>query len=92
LLSQFSFIIIKKYNFDLSCVADFFQTNEGITMGQTFVEKVFSKKLGRKVRAGDIIEVIPDVAMSHDNTAAISILMFAMVIRASIERLVIESP
>jgi len=73
LLSQFSFIIIKKYNFDLSCVADFFQTNEGITMGQTFVEKVFSKKLGRKVRAGDIIEVIPDVAMSHDNTAAISI-------------------
>lgn len=41
-------------------------------MGQTFVEKVFSKKLGRKVRTGEIVEVIPDVAMSHDNTAAIS--------------------
>jgi len=41
-------------------------------MGQTFVEKVFSKKLGRKVQTGEIIEVVPDVAMSHDNTAAIS--------------------
>ena len=40
-------------------------------MGQTFVEKVFSRKLGREVRAGEIVEVIPDVAMSHDNTAAI---------------------
>jgi len=42
-------------------------------MGQTFVEKVFSNKLGRKVKAGEIVEVIPDVAMSHDNTAAISL-------------------
>jgi 3-isopropylmalate/(R)-2-methylmalate dehydratase large subunit len=42
-------------------------------MGQTFVEKVFSRKLGREVRAGEIVEVIPDVAMSHDNTAAISL-------------------
>ena len=42
-------------------------------MGQTFVEKVFSKKLGRPVKVGEIIEVIPDVAMSHDNTAAISL-------------------
>ncbi|HHM24475.1 MAG TPA: 3-isopropylmalate dehydratase large subunit [Bacteroidetes bacterium] len=42
-------------------------------MGQTFVEKVFSKKLGRTVREGEIIEVEPDVAMSHDNTAAISL-------------------
>ena len=41
--------------------------------GQTFVEKVFSEKLGREVRAGEIVEVIPDVAMSHDNTAAISL-------------------
>ncbi|MBW1695477.1 MAG: 3-isopropylmalate dehydratase large subunit [Deltaproteobacteria bacterium] len=40
-------------------------------MGQTFVEKIFSKKLGRKVKTGDIVEVTPDVAMSHDNTAAI---------------------
>ncbi|MGA2465269.1 MAG: 3-isopropylmalate dehydratase large subunit [Thermodesulfobacteriota bacterium] len=42
-------------------------------MGQTFVEKVFLRKLGREVRAGEIVEVIPDVAMSHDNTAAISL-------------------
>lgn len=42
-------------------------------MGLTFVEKVFSNKLGRKVKAGEIVEVIPDVAMSHDNTAAISL-------------------
>lgn len=41
-------------------------------MGQTFVEKVFSKKLGREIKAGEIVEVVPDVAMSHDNTAAIS--------------------
>jgi 3-isopropylmalate/(R)-2-methylmalate dehydratase large subunit len=41
-------------------------------MGQTFVEKIFSRKLEREVRAGEIVEVIPDVAMSHDNTAAIS--------------------
>ena len=44
-----------------------------MSKGQTFVEKVFSKKLGREVRAGQIVEVIPDVAMSHDNTAAISL-------------------
>jgi 3-isopropylmalate/(R)-2-methylmalate dehydratase large subunit len=41
-------------------------------MGQTFVERVFSRKLEKEVRAGEIVEVIPDVAMSHDNTAAIS--------------------
>lgn len=46
---------------------------KGIDMGQTFVEKVFSEKLGREVRVGEIVEVIPDVAMSHDNTAAISL-------------------
>ena len=40
-------------------------------MGQTFVEKVFSKKIGKAVSAGDMVEVEPDVAMSHDNTAAI---------------------
>ncbi len=42
-------------------------------MRQTFVEKVFSRKLGQKVKAGEIVEVVPDVAMSHDNTAAISL-------------------
>jgi 3-isopropylmalate/(R)-2-methylmalate dehydratase large subunit len=41
-------------------------------MGQTFVEKVFSKKMGARVVPGQIVEVEPDVAMSHDNTAAIS--------------------
>jgi 3-isopropylmalate/(R)-2-methylmalate dehydratase large subunit len=42
-------------------------------MGQTFIEKVFSRKLGREVKVGEIVEVVPDVAMSHDNTAAISL-------------------
>ncbi|RKY45148.1 MAG: 3-isopropylmalate dehydratase large subunit [Candidatus Neomarinimicrobiota bacterium] len=41
-------------------------------MGETFAEKVFSRKAGRKVKAGEFVEVEPDVAMSHDNTAAIS--------------------
>jgi homoaconitase/3-isopropylmalate dehydratase large subunit len=45
----------------------------GTTKGQTFVEKVFSEKLGREVRTGEIVELTPDVAMSHDNTAAISL-------------------
>lgn len=41
-------------------------------MGQTAAEKILSKKAGRKVVPGEIVEVEPDVAMSHDNTAAIS--------------------
>ena len=41
-------------------------------MSQTFVEKIFSTKLGRKVESGEYVEVVPDVAMSHDNTADIS--------------------
>ncbi len=44
----------------------------GEKMRQTFVEKVFSLKLGREVSAEDYVEVTPDVAMSHDNTAAIA--------------------
>ncbi len=40
-------------------------------MGQTFVEKIFSKKIGKAVMAGEMVEVEPDVAMSHDNTADI---------------------
>ncbi|MCD6165423.1 3-isopropylmalate dehydratase large subunit [bacterium] len=40
-------------------------------MGQTFAEKVLSKKVGRKLTAGEIVDVYPDYAMSHDNTAAI---------------------
>lgn len=42
-------------------------------MGKTFVENVFSLKLDTDVTAGDFIEVVPDVAMSHDNTAAVSL-------------------
>ena len=41
-------------------------------MGQTFAEKIFSNKMGRPVVAGEICEIAPDVAMSHDNTADIS--------------------
>mgnify|MGYP001060040290 CR=1 FL=1 len=41
-------------------------------MGSTFAEKVLSEKAGKKVAPGDIIEITPDLAMSHDNTAAIS--------------------
>jgi len=40
-------------------------------MGKTFVEKIFSKKIGSEVKAGEMVEVEPDVAMSHDNTADI---------------------
>ncbi len=41
-------------------------------MGFTFAEKILGEKSGRgTVRAGEIVEVEPDVALSHDNTAAI---------------------
>lgn len=41
-------------------------------MGKTFAEKILGKKAGvSNVRAGDIVEVTPDVALSHDNTAPI---------------------
>ncbi|MBU0712857.1 3-isopropylmalate dehydratase large subunit [bacterium] len=41
-------------------------------MGKTFSEKILGQKVGKDVVPGEIIEVEPDVAMSHDNTAAIS--------------------
>jgi len=41
-------------------------------MGKTFSEKILGKKAGKPVVAGEIVEIEPDVAMSHDNTAAIS--------------------
>jgi homoaconitate hydratase family protein len=41
-------------------------------MGKTFAEKIFSLKMGRDVKPGEICEIEPDVAMSHDNTADIS--------------------
>ena len=41
-------------------------------MGQTFAEKILAKKAGAKeVHPGEIVEVKPDVALSHDNSAAI---------------------
>ncbi len=41
-------------------------------MGETFVQKVFSKKVGKKVVHGEIVVVEPDYVMSHDNAAPIS--------------------
>lgn len=42
-------------------------------MPQTFAEKVLANKAGmEKTVPGQIVEVTPDVALSHDNTAAIS--------------------
>jgi 3-isopropylmalate/(R)-2-methylmalate dehydratase large subunit len=42
-------------------------------MGKTFSEKILAQKAGLdEVVPGQIVEVAPDVAMSHDNTAAIS--------------------
>jgi 3-isopropylmalate/(R)-2-methylmalate dehydratase large subunit len=41
-------------------------------MGQTFAEKVLAKKAGlESVVPGQIVEVAPDVALSHDNAAPI---------------------
>ena len=41
-------------------------------MGQTFAEKILARKSGRgQVAPGEIVEITPDVALSHDNTAAI---------------------
>jgi homoaconitate hydratase family protein len=37
----------------------------------TFAEKFFSCRVGREVRAGEIVTASPDVVLSHDNTAAI---------------------
>ena len=42
-------------------------------MGHTFAEKVLARKAGLdEVVPGQIVEVTPDVALSHDNTAPIS--------------------
>jgi 3-isopropylmalate/(R)-2-methylmalate dehydratase large subunit len=40
-------------------------------MPKTFTEKIFSENVGHDVSAGEIVMVSPDVALSHDNTAAI---------------------
>ena len=42
-------------------------------MGMTFAQKILAKKAGLdSVQVGQIVEVEPDVCMSHDNTAAIA--------------------
>jgi 3-isopropylmalate/(R)-2-methylmalate dehydratase large subunit len=41
-------------------------------MGATFVEKILARGAGRdQVQPGDVLDIEPDVVMSHDNTAAI---------------------
>lgn len=41
-------------------------------MGYTFAEKILAKKAGvAATSAGEIVEISPDVALSHDNTAPI---------------------
>lgn len=41
-------------------------------MGQTFAEKILAGKAGlERAVPGQIVEITPDVALSHDNTAAI---------------------
>jgi 3-isopropylmalate/(R)-2-methylmalate dehydratase large subunit len=41
-------------------------------MAKTFAEKILGNKVGMAVVPGEIVEVTPDIAMSHDNTAAIA--------------------
>jgi 3-isopropylmalate/(R)-2-methylmalate dehydratase large subunit len=41
-------------------------------MGQRIAEKIFSNKAGRTIVPGEIVEIEPDIVMSHDNTADIS--------------------
>jgi 3-isopropylmalate/(R)-2-methylmalate dehydratase large subunit len=41
-------------------------------MGQTFAEKMFSRKMGRPIKPSEIVVLSPDRLLSHDNTAAIA--------------------
>jgi len=41
-------------------------------MGKTFAEKILGARVGAEVTDGEIVTVSPDVALSHDNSAAIS--------------------
>ena len=44
-----------------------------MTNGKTFAEKALARAAGlREVVAGQIVDAVPDVALSHDNTAAIA--------------------
>jgi homoaconitate hydratase family protein len=40
-------------------------------MANTFVENVLRKKYGKDVSAGDIVEIEPDLCMSHDNAGLV---------------------
>ena len=42
-------------------------------MGQTISEKIFSKSVGRTVKAGDFVEAAIDVAMIHDITGPLAV-------------------
>ncbi|MHA1595017.1 MAG: 3-isopropylmalate dehydratase large subunit [Candidatus Baldrarchaeia archaeon] len=42
-------------------------------MGMTIAEKILSKKVGRKVEAGDLIVCDVDLVMAHDGTAPLAI-------------------
>jgi 3-isopropylmalate/(R)-2-methylmalate dehydratase large subunit len=42
-------------------------------MGATFTEKILARNAGRAaVQPGEVLDISPDVVLSHDNTAAIS--------------------
>jgi 3-isopropylmalate/(R)-2-methylmalate dehydratase large subunit len=45
-------------------------------MGQTIVEKIFSKKCGRDIRAGEVVMTPVDGAMIHDITGPLAIQKF----------------
>ena len=48
-------------------------------MNQTFVQKILAKKAGlESVTVGQVIEVEPDVALSHDNSAPISKIFYSI--------------
>ncbi|MBI5653776.1 MAG: 3-isopropylmalate dehydratase large subunit, partial [Chloroflexi bacterium] len=48
-------------------------TNYQLPTGKTFAEKALARAAGlREVVAGQIVDAVPDVVLSHDNTAAIS--------------------
>ena len=48
-------------------------------MGQTFVEKILARNAGlERVRPGQVIDATPDVALSHDNSAAIAKIFYQL--------------
>ena len=49
------------------------RSRDAAIMGATFAEKVLARNAGRDtVTAGEVLDITPDVVLSHDNTAAIS--------------------